>query len=262
MEKNLLISKKKNGLVVMTLNRPLVHNALDEDLISRLLETLLKLRENSSIRVLLIEGAGDSFCAGGDLGWMQRAIKFSLGENRLDAEKLAQLMYALDSFPAPTIAKVHGSVFGGGVGLVACCDIAFAESDAQFCFSEVRLGLTPSVISPYVLRAMGQRMASRYFLSAERFSAQKAQEMQLIHGQYPAKELGMQINKLVDSLLAGAPQAQRRAKKLIREFDQGKIGESVIEDTALEIAHQRTTDEAQEGLSAFFDKRSPKWGQD
>ncbi len=258
-EPTVLVSRDGRGVVTVTLNRPALHNAFDEALIQKLIETFESVGADAACRVMVLAGAGKSFSAGGDLNWMRRMAGYSYSENVADANELARLMRTLDRLPKPTVARVHGSVFAGGLGLVACCDIAVAEQGTIFCVSEARLGLVPSVISPYLIRAIGARMARRYFLTAERFSAAEAHRIGLVHEVVPAAALDATVEAIVAALLEGGPSSQARSKQLVSEVTGRPIEQPVIDITARTIAEARASDEAREGLAAFFEKRKPKW---
>jgi len=254
-----LTSIDARGLATVTLNRPEVHNAFDDALITALIQTCERLAHDPAVRIVLLTGAGASFSAGGDLNWMRRTGDYSYEKNFADAAELGRLMYLLDNLPKPTVARVHGAVFAGGIGLVACCDIAVADQESVFCISETRLGLVPAVISPYLVRAMGPRAARRYFLTAERFSAVEARRLGLVHEAVPAADLDATIARLVSAVLEGATGAQARSKRLIAEVAERPIEASVIDVTVRAIAEARASDEAREGLEAFFAKRKPRW---
>jgi len=247
------------GVATVTLNRPEVHNAFDDALIAALIATFERLAVDPAVRIVLLTGAGPSFSAGGDLQWMRRMAGYSHAENVADAAELGRLMRLLDTLAKPTVARVHGAVFAGGIGLVACCDIAVADQDSIFSVSETRLGLVPAVISPYLVRAMGPRAARRYFLSAERFTAAEARRLGLVHEVVPAAELDPTIERLVAAVLEGANGAQARSKRLVAEVADRPIEDSVIDITVRAIAEARASDEAREGLAAFFEKRKPRW---
>lgn len=257
----LVVERDARQVVTVTMNRPDIHNAFDDALIALLTKTLKELGNDPAVRAVILTGEGKSFSAGADLNWMRRMAKYSEEENYHDAMALAELMSTLNSLPKPTIARVNGSVFGGGVGLVACCDIALTVEDAQFCLSEVRLGLIPAVISPYVVSAMGARMARRYFLTAERFSAQDAYRLGLVHEVAPANQIDAKLRAMVDLLLQCGPIALQEAKDLIESVANRPATGSVVADTAERIAHLRVSREGQEGLAAFLEKRKPEWIQ-
>jgi methylglutaconyl-CoA hydratase len=254
-----LVSHDDRGVATVTLNRPALHNAFDDALIRKLIETLEALGADAGCRAVVLAGAGKSFSAGGDLNWMRRMAGYGYAENVADAVELGRLMSTLDRLPKPAVARVHGSVFAGGLGLVACCDIAVAEQDTIFCVSEARLGLVPAVISPYLIRAFGARTARRYFLTAERFSAAEALRIGLVHEIAPAAQLDAKVEAIVAALLEGGSHSQVRSKRLIAEVAERPIEQSVIDITVRTIAEARASDEAREGLAAFFEKRKPRW---
>ena len=256
---NLSLTTDARGIALLTLNRPEVHNAFDDALISSLLEELRRLSEDSNVRVLCLTGAGASFSAGADLNWMRRAANFSEEENTADAHQLAAMLRTLDEFPRPTLALVNGAAFGGGIGLVAACDIAIASTQARFSLSEVRLGLVPATISPYVVAAIGQRAARRFYLTGESFDATTAHSIDLVHEVVPHDELKAAGEKMIDTLLCGGPKAQAVAKNLIKETAPARDRDYLDAWTAQLIAEIRQTDEAAEGLAAFFDKRPAAW---
>ncbi|MEO6021597.1 MAG: enoyl-CoA hydratase/isomerase family protein [Burkholderiales bacterium] len=248
-----------DGVFTVTLNRPDIHNAFDDVLIADLTQTLREAEVNEKIRVIVLTGTGKSFSAGADLNWMKRMARYTEEENYHDAMALAELMLTLNRLPKPTIARVNGSAYGGGVGLIACCDMAVAVSDAQFALTEVKLGLIPAVISPYVVAAIGEKTARRYFLTAERFGATDAQRMGLLNEVVDADELDQAVARIVALLLAAGPGAQAEAKDLIACVSHRPPTDSVIADTAERIAHVRVSPEGQEGLAAFLEKRKPNW---
>ncbi len=256
---NLLTSRSNDGVFTIVLNRPDIHNAFDDKLIAELTQTLETAGADGTIRVVVLTGSGKSFSAGADLKWMRRMAAFSEEENYHDAMALGELMLTLNRLPKPTIARVNGSAFGGGVGLIACCDMAIAVDDAQFALSEVKLGLIPAVISPYVVAAIGERKARRYFLTGERFSAADAVGFGLLNSCVVANELDRSVNDMVDLLIVAGPAAQAEAKDLIASVSHRPPTDSVIADTAERIAHIRISPEGQEGLSAFLEKRKPGW---
>ena len=247
------------GIATLTLNRAEKHNAFDDRMIADLLRALDKIEKDNSIRILVLRAAGKSFCAGADLDWMRRMADYDFDQNLADARQLAQLMYRLNRLNKPVIARVQGSSFGGGIGLIACCDIAIASADAIFSLSEVRLGLIPSVISPYVIAAIGSRAARRYFLSGEQFDAGRALQLGLVHEVVEPESLDVSLEQCIDVLLKSGPSAQAAAKELIQQVQGRAIDESLIEETARRIAEVRASDEAREGLNAFLEKRKPDW---
>ena len=258
-EQSVLQSIDANGVATLTLNRPEVHNAFDDHLIVQLTHKLRELDHHASVRVVVLAAGGKSFSAGADLNWMKRIARYSEAENIRDAVALAGLMRALNTMTKPTIARVQGSAFGGGVGLVACCDIAIAGSAALFSLSEVRLGLIPAVISPYVIAAMGERNARRYFLTAERFDAQEALRVGLVHSVVTDGELDAAVSRIVGELLNGGPKAIAASKELIAHVIGRPIDHVLAEETATRIAQIRVSPEGQEGIAAFLDKRAAAW---
>jgi len=249
----------RNAIAIVVLNRPEIHNAFNESLIAQLSQTLVDLDGDDAIRVVVIAGAGKSFCAGADLNWMKKMAAHGHAENVADANALAQMLRILYGLSKPTIARVHGAAMGGGVGLVACCDIAIAAQDATFAFSEAKLGLIPATIGPYVIEAIGARQARRYFVTAERFTAAEAFRIGLVHDIVTAAELDARVNELLGALLAAGPRAQMECKALIRGVAHRPIDAAVIAGTAQHIAAVRASQEGRDGVGAFLDKRSAPW---
>lgn len=247
------------GIATLTLNRPDIANAFDDSVIAELLRHLRELENDSSIRVLVLRGAGKHFSAGADLNWMRRMASASYDDNLHDAQQLAGLMQALRAFPAPTLAVVQGAAMGGAVGLISCCDIAIASDDARFALSEVRIGLAPAVISPYVIAAIGERAASRYFLTGEMFNASTAQQLGLLHEVHSRETLAEGAQHMIDILLANGPQATRTAKQLIAHIRNMPPAPETIAFTTRSIARLRVSAEGQEGMTAFLEKRNPGW---
>ena len=255
----LICRTESNGVARLTLNRPEVHNAFNDALIAEMASALDALERDTQVRAVILSGNGKSFSAGADLNWMQAMAGYSHAENLRDAEALGDLMHRLDSLKKPTIALVQGPAFGGGVGLVACCDIAIAAQRASFCLSEVKLGLIPAVISPYVVAAMGPRAARRYFLTAERFSAEKAMALGLVHEVVTDDGLDAAAETIIAELLAVGPIAVQEAKDLIAAVAFRPPDAALRQDTAERIARIRASDEGREGLTAFLEKRPPNW---
>ncbi len=253
----LLTETAPTGVVTLTLNRPEVHNAFDDELIGALAEEFQRLDEADGVRAVVLAANGKSFSAGGDLGWMRRMADYSEEENFQDALRLSEMLHALDRLSAPTVAKVQGAAFGGGVGLADCCDIAIASEDAFFCFSEARLGLIPAAISPFVIAAIGARPSRRYFLTAERFTAAEAQRLGLVHEVVPAEDLDAAVERFTGELLQSGPVAARAAKDLVRAVSGKPIDRAILEDTASRLAAARDGDEARERIEAFLEKRKP-----
>lgn len=255
----LLIDIDALGRATVTLNRPEIHNAFDDTLIARLTAELKQLEADPQVRVVLLAANGRSFSAGADLNWMRRMADYSREENLADAMGLAELMRTLDGLSRPTIALVQGAAFGGGVGLAAACDIVLATPRASFCLSEVRLGLIPAVISPYVIAAIGARQARRYFLTAERFDAAEGRRLGLVHEIVEAEDLKTRAESLSRTLLSNGPNALAAAKRLVADVAIAAPDERLLADTAERIAELRSSAEGREGLNAFFEKRQPSW---
>jgi methylglutaconyl-CoA hydratase len=250
---------REAGIARVTLNRAGVHNALDDKLIADLAVSLEKIAADSANRILVLTGKGDSFCAGADLNWMRRTSEYTHEQNLADAMALARLLRTLNSMPQPTLALVNGPAYGGGVGLVACCDLAIAADTAKFSFSEVRLGLIPATISPYVIRKIGESNARRYFLTGEVFEAADAQKLGLVHEVVPATQAEEAASWFIKRLREGGPASQTAAKRLIARVVGAPIDEALMEDTARRIANQRVSPEGKEGAEAFLAKRNPNW---
>jgi methylglutaconyl-CoA hydratase len=254
-----LVVEIRNGIGLVALARPAVHNAFDETLIAELTRALVALDDDAAVRAVVLLGHGKTFCAGADLNWMKRMAGFGPDENLADAMALAKLLKTLADLSKPTIARVHGAAYGGGVGLVACCDIAVATQDATFALSEAKLGLIPATISPYVVEAIGARAARRYFLTAERFDAAEAYRIGLVHDIVIGEILDDRINEILGALVVAGPKAQTESKALIRAVAHRPIDDAVIADTAKRIARVRSSPEAREGVAAFLGKRPPLW---
>jgi methylglutaconyl-CoA hydratase len=246
------------GIARLTLDRPEIRNAFDDALIGKLTEALRRLDADASVRAVVLAGNGPAFCAGADLNWMKRMAGYTYEQNLADARALAQMLKTLDRMKKPTLARVHGPAFAGGVGLVAACDIAVGTPEAKFCLSEAKLGLSPATISPYVVRAMGERMARRYFLSAEVFDANEAYRLGLLTAVSASEKLDAEIDGILGHLLQGGPQALSKIKDLIR-FVSGPVSDEMIDDTAARIAEIRVSPEGREGIAAFLEKRKPSW---
>ena len=251
--------EQRDQVVYVWLNRPELHNAFNTQVIEELYDCFTQLNERDDVRVVILAGRGKSFSAGADLNWMKQAGQASQADNEADALKLANMLHSLATLKQPTIARVQGIAFGGGMGLASACDICIASSDAKFATSEVRLGLAPSTISPYVIRAIGARQASRYFLTAERISAQQALNIGLAHEIAPVEELDQKVDEMVQALLLGGPDAQAASKQLIQLIDQEALTPELRLQTAQHIAHVRQGSEAKDGLNAFLNKHSPAW---
>jgi len=250
---------KQDGVARVTLDRPELRNAFDDALIARLFHAFSQLGADPSVRVVVLAGNGPAFCAGADLNWMKRMAGYGYAENLADAKALAEMLAALDRLPKPTIARVHGPVFAGGTGLVAACDMAVGTPQAKFCLSEAKLGLSPATISPYVIRAMGERMARRYFLTAEVFGAEEAYRIGMLSVLVPSSDLDAAVNELVEHLLAGGPQSHAQIKALIRDVAGRRPDDALAAETAKRIAEIRGSPEGREGIAAFLEKRKASW---
>jgi len=254
-----LCERDERGIARVTLNRPDKHNAFDDAMIALLRSHFDALREDESVRVVVLQASGKSFSAGGDLAWMQRMADYDYGHNMDDARALAEMLFALKTLPQATIARVQGYAFGGAVGLISCCDMAVAADNARFGLTEARIGLIPATIGPHVIEAIGPRWARRLFLSAERFDARRAEQIHLVHEVCALEALDDRVESLIKELLANSPAALREAKVLVQDFSGRPVDEAVIADTSARIAHLRVSTEGQEGLRAFLEKRTPAW---
>ncbi|MGF1743099.1 enoyl-CoA hydratase-related protein [Vibrio profundum] len=271
MSETILCNLDGRGVATLTLNRPTKRNAFNDEMIAQLISHLHDLKANPEVRCLILCANGEHFSAGADLHWMKAMADKSKQENQQDAEQLAQLMKLIDRFPHPTIAAVQGCAYGGALGLISCADIVIAQPDVQFCFSEVKLGLVPATIGPYVCRAIGARQARRYMLTAEAFSAQQAQKIGLVHKiaerTLVKKEgavslhgiLHQHLTNTIEFILANSPEACTRVKELCRQCDESPIDDDLIAYTSRLIADARVSPQGQEGLRAFFDQRTPTW---
>ncbi len=248
------------GVARLILNRPDVHNAFDDILIAKIVSALNEIEKNDDVRVVVLTSKGKHFSAGADLNWMKRMATLTEQENRDDAHDLAELMHKLNALNKPTIALVNGAAYGGAVGLVACCDMAIATTRSRFCLSEVKIGLSPAVISPFVVSAIGERAARRYFLTAEAFDANKAAQLGLVHEvAQDESELATIGDGFIRALLQNSPLAMSKTKQLIKEVARGDINQEMREYTVNLIAAIRVSKEGQEGLGSFLEKRKPNW---
>ncbi|MBU3650508.1 MAG: enoyl-CoA hydratase/isomerase family protein [Limnohabitans sp.] len=247
------------GVGTITLNRPELRNAFNDEVIAQLHSALEAMAENPRVRVVVLAGNGPAFSAGGDLNWMRRMADYTDADNQRDAGKLAALLQRLYTLPQPTLARVHGDAFAGGIGLLSACDLAVCAAEATFSLSEVKLGLIPATISPYVIRAIGPRAAHRYFLTAERFHAAEAARIGLVHEVVAAEALDARVGALVDALLSASPNALRACKKLLHDVAEREINTALIAETVAGIAQIRASDEGKEGVQAFLQKRKPAW---
>lgn len=253
--------ERDGAVATLWMNRPEVHNAFNARLIADLTAACRELAADAAVRVVVLAGRGKSFSAGADLNWMRAAGQASVEDNQEDARRLAVMLRTLAEMPKPTVACVHGAALGGGLGLAAACDLCVATTKAVFATSEVRLGLIPATIGPYVIRAIGARQAYRYFQTAERIDARRAWEIGLVHELAAPEDLDARLRALTDALLQGGPQAQAAAKHLIRAIAGKPMSDSLVDDTARRIAALRATPEAREGFAAFLEKRPPAWIQ-
>lgn len=250
----------ERGVATVTLSRPDIHNAFDDTVVAALSEAFASAAADSSVRALILASTGKSFCAGGDLNWMRRMAQYGYEENLRDSNLLAEMLRKLNSLPKLTIARVQGAAYGGGVGLVSCCDIAVAAPEAAFCLSEVKVGMIPATISPYVINAIGERASRRYFTTAELITAEKARELGLVTElTSSADELDDAIDKILRSLLRNGPRGVGEAKRLVLDYANREIDAELIADSSRRIAETRGSEEGQEGLTAFLDKRKPNW---
>ena len=249
----------EGAVAQLVLNNPSKHNAFGDTTIALLLEKLAQVNADPAVRALYLSSTGKSFSAGADLAWMKRMATLNYEQNLEDAKQLARLMETLNTLRVPTIAKVQGPAFGGAIGLIACCDIAIASKSASFCLSEVKLGLSPATISPYVIAAIGARRCRQLFLTAQLFDATQAADWGLVHEVVDADSLDAAVNDSVQAILRNGPKACEASKQLIRQVTESDLGTDAQHNTAGIIARLRVSDEGQEGLSAFFEKRQPKW---
>ena len=247
------------GVALVWLNRPDLRNAMNDVLIDEVTDAVQRAIDDEAVRAIVLAGRGKAFCAGADLAWMASGRKMTPGESLDDSLRLARLLRLLHDSPKPTVARVQGPAFAGGMGLVAACDISIASTEARFCLSEVKLGLIPSMISPYVIRSMGEQQARRYFITGEVFDAAEAWRIGFVHELVQPEDLDAQVNQMVGHLLAGGPKALGECKQLVQDMSGRPIDETIGYETAGRIARVRRTDEAQEGIAAFFEKRRPAW---
>ena len=249
----------ERGVETVTLDRPDVRNAFNDEVIAELTAVFLELAKRDEVRCVVLAGNGPAFCAGADLNWMKRMAGYTREENVEDASRLARMLEVLFHCPKPTIAKVQGDVYAGGTGLVAACDMAVAVDTAQFCLSEVRLGLIPATISPYVIRAMGARAAHRWFLTAERFDAAEAHRIGFVHEVVKAGELDAKVAGIAQALVGAGPEAVKACKTLLHDVAGHEISAGLVRRTVESIADIRASDEGREGIQSFLGKRKPNW---
>lgn len=250
------------GVAWVRLNNPDKHNAFDDQIILQLTHAFTAVAANADARIMVLCSEGENFSAGADLNWMKRMATYSYDENLQDAKALALMLNSLHRMPQPTVARVQGGAFGGALGLVSCCDIAVATDAATFCLSEVKIGLVPATISPYVIAAIGDRAARRYFVTAERFDAHRAMQIGLISEVVDAESLDAQVNLIIEAVLANGPEAVIAAKQLISDISGRPIDQSLIDHSCEVIAAIRVSEQGQAGLNAFLEKRQPYWRQD
>lgn len=246
-------------VATVTLARPEVRNAFNDEVIAELTQAFADLGERAEVRAIVLAAEGPAFCAGADLNWMRRMADYTREENVADAAKLAEMLRVIHECPRPTIARVQGDVYAGGMGLVAACDLAVSVDSAHYCLSEVKLGLAPATISPYVIRAMGARAAHRFFLTAERFSAAEARRIGFVHEVVAAEELDATVAGWIKALTSAGPNAVRVCKALVREVAEREITPALIAATVQGIADIRASDEGKEGVQSFLQKRKPNW---
>ncbi len=246
-------------VATVTLNRPELRNAFNEQAIAELALAFDELGRNELVRAIVLAANGPAFCAGADLNWMKKMAGYSHDENQADALRLADMLRTIYLCPKPTVAKVQGDCYAGGMGLVAACDIVVAAEGVNFCLSEVKLGLVPATISPYVIKAMGEQAARRYFITAERFDAAAAQRMGFAHEVVPMEALDTTVAGIVKALVSNSPHAVAQAKTLVREIVGQPVGDALLDDTARRIAEIRASSEGREGVSSFLEKRKPSW---
>ncbi len=253
-----ILYEKQEQVVWLTFNRPKVHNAFNARLIEEMTEAVKRINKDNSVRVVVLTGKGKSFCAGADLNWLKEIVGYSFNQNLEESRALADVLHDLYELPKPTIAMVNGAAIGGGTGFLSACDIALSAEEASFGLSEVKIGLVPAAISPYVIRKIGESRAREYFLTGKRISARKAQEIGLVNDVVPLEKLKESIDRLIDNLLTSGPEAMASCKKLIMRTSHARI-EDVKEFTANMIAGLRVSKEGQEGMASFLEKRKPNW---
>jgi methylglutaconyl-CoA hydratase len=251
--------RREGHVAHVWLNRPQLRNAFNEEVIAELRSTFEGFARDDTLRAVVLGAHGKAFCAGADLGWMQRMAGYTWDENHADAKALADMLWAIYRCPVPVIARVNGDCYGGGVGLAAVCDVVVAADEAAFCLSEAKLGLLPGTVGPYVIRAIGEMAARRYFVTAERIPAAEAQRLGLVHAVSAVDELDATVQGFVDAVLQNGPQAVRACKRLVQDFASRDIDATLRDDSARRIADIRASDEGREGVQAFLQKRSPGW---
>jgi methylglutaconyl-CoA hydratase len=253
------ISRPSPQVAQVWLNRPEVRNAFNEQVITALTATFAELSQDKALRVVVLGAHGKAFCAGADLNWMKAMAGYSWEQNRADAQQLADMLWTLDQCPVPIVGRIQGDCYAGGMGLAAVCDVLVAVEGATFCLSEARLGLLPATISPYVVRALGQPASRRYMVTAERFSAERAYALGMVHELATPETLDEKVDELVRTLVANGPQATRACKRLVQDVSGVPISEALRAETARRIADIRASDEGREGVASFLGKRKPSW---
>ncbi len=259
MDYQTLLLAIENRVATVTLNRPDMRNAFNETTIAEITDVFRRLGEDPAVRAIVLAASGPAFCAGADLNWMKTMAGYTYDENHADAAQLAAMLRIIHACPKPVVAKVQGDCYAGGMGLVAACDIAVVAEGVNFCLSEVRLGLIPATISPYVIKAMGENAARRYFLTAERFSAREAQRIGFVHEVVSAEALDACCGEIVKALVNNSPNAVKEAKRLVHDVAGRELSDALIADTARRIADIRSSEEGREGVQSFLEKRKPGW---
>ena len=254
-----LTISREGKTATVTLNRPDVRNAFNETTIAELTQAFRELGADADLRAIVLAANGPAFCAGADLNWMKKMAGYTHAENQADALQLAEMLRTIYLCPKPVVAKVQGDCYAGGMGLVAACDIVVAVDQANFCLSEVKLGLVPATISPYVIKAMGENASRRYFLTAERFGAQEALRIGFAHEAVAADALDAKVAEIVKALVNNSPDAVRQAKVLVREVVGQAVNDGLLADTAERIAYIRASEQGREGVASFLEKRKPSW---
>ena len=253
------IRRPSPHVVEVWLNRPEVRNAFNAEVITELTAAFATFGADTDLRAIVLGGHGKAFCAGADLGWMREMAGYDWGQNRADAQVLADMLWGVYRCPVPVVGRIHGDCYAGGVGLAAVCDVLVAAQGINFCLSEARLGLLPATISPYVVRAMGEQAARRFFVTAERFSSEQAHGMGFVHELCAADALDARVDQIVAALVANGPMAVRACKRLVQDVAGVPITPSLREETARRIADIRASDEGKEGVQSFLQKRPPAW---
>jgi methylglutaconyl-CoA hydratase len=251
--------QRKGAVARVFLNRPDVRNAFNDGVIAELTAAFRELGQDASLRAIVLGGHGKAFCAGADLSWMKAMAGYSWEQNRDDAQALADMLWAIYSCPLPVVGRIHGDCYAGGVGLASVCDVLVAAEGVHFCLSEAKLGLLPATIGPYVIKAMGEQAARRWFVTAERFSATRAAAFGFVHEVVGADQLDARVDEIVAALVANGPQAVKACKRLVQDLASRPIDDALRADTARRIADIRASDEGREGVRSFLEKRSPAW---